>query len=72
MNALKVAAANWKTTLAAFLAAVVAIAKAVMAMIDADPLTQPDWTLVVTLLIAAVGLFFARDADLTSTQLKLK
>ena len=68
---LRVAAANWRTTTAAILAAVVAVANAVLAIVDGNPVTEPDWNIVVTLLITACGLFFARDARVTSKQLEL-
>jgi hypothetical protein len=68
---LRVAATNWRTTTASCLAAAAAIANAAIAIVDADPSTQPDWTLVISLVSAAVGLFFARDVGVTSKQLGL-
>ena len=57
---------SWKTTLAACLLAVDAILHAVSAMLDGNPLTNPDWSTVVMLLVAAAGLLFARDSDVSS------
>jgi lysylphosphatidylglycerol synthetase-like protein (DUF2156 family) len=57
---------NWKTTTAAIAAAVSAIAGAVVAITDSDPDTVANWSEVVPLVIFAVGLLFARDADKTS------
>ena len=52
---------NWKTTTAAVLTAVVAWANAAIAVLDGVAQTQPDYTLAVTLTIAAAGLLFAKD-----------
>lgn len=57
---------SWKTTLASCLLAAGALCQAVGAAIDADPTTTPDWGKFVTLLVIAVGLLFARDADKSS------
>lgn len=57
---------SWKTTAAAIAAAIGAIGTALAAMLDADPATLPDWGIVGTLVIASVGLFFARDNDKSS------
>ena len=54
---------SWKTTTIAVLLALNAIGTAAVAMLDSDPLTNPDWNLVVTLIIAALGMAFAKDAD---------
>lgn len=62
-NILLRAAGSWKTTAVAVLIAVVAIANALIAMWDGDPATMPDWNVAVTALIAAVGLFLAKDGD---------
>ena len=56
-------AKSWKTTTVAVLIAVVAIANALIAMLDSDPATVPDWNVAITALIAAVGLFLAKDDD---------
>lgn len=54
---------SWKTTTAAVAAIVAGIAAAVQAQLDGDASTVPDWSGVVPILIAAVGLLFARDND---------
>ena len=67
----RVATRNWRTTLAGVIAAVLAIGDGVMKLIDSDPLTNPDYQLIIAATIAAVGLMFARDAMVTSKQLGL-
>lgn len=54
---------SWKTTTVAFLLAADAIGHAVMALLDTDPATVPDWNAVIVMVMAAVGLLFAKDAD---------
>ena len=62
----KAALVSWRTTLAACLLAIDAILHAVSALVDGNPLTNPDWNTVVMLLVAAGGLLFARDASVSS------
>ena len=50
-----------KTTWAAIAAAVSAAATAVNYLFDGDPSTNPDWGIVVSLIITAIGLATARD-----------
>jgi anti-sigma-K factor RskA len=59
---------SWKTTLAGVAAIVAAVATAVSAQFDNNPATVPDWTLVIGMITAGVGLMFARDDDKTSEQ----
>jgi anti-sigma-K factor RskA len=59
---------SWKTTLAGVAAIVAAVATAVSAQFDNNPATFPDWTLVIGMITAGVGLMFARDDDKTSEQ----
>lgn len=61
---------NWKTTTAAIAAAVAAIGSAVAAQFDSDPATVANWSEVVTVVIFAVGLVMARDADKSTEQSK--
>ena len=62
----KAALTSWRTTLAACILALDAIGHAVLATIDNDPLTNADWNSVLMLLVAAIGLLFARDANVSS------
>ncbi len=58
---------SWKTSLAGVLSIVVAaITFVVQPMLDADPLTVPQWGPVLAAVSAAAGLLFARDNDVTS------
>ena len=59
---------SWKTTLAGIAAIVAAIATAVTAQSDNDPATLPDWTMVIAMITAGVGLVLARDNDKSSEQ----
>jgi hypothetical protein len=59
---------SWKTTLAGIAAIVAALATAVSAQFDNDPATVPDWTMVIGLITAGVGLVLARDNNKTSEQ----
>lgn len=73
MNTLLTASVNsWKTTAVAVLLVVDAIGHSAMALLDSDPLTNPDWNTVVMLMVAAVGLFFARDSDKSSQDAGIK
>lgn len=55
-----------KTTFTGILAIIAAIATALTAQFDNDPLTTPDWTLVASSVMAGLGLIFARDWNSTS------
>lgn len=55
--------ASWKTTVVGILLAVDGILHAATALLDGDPMTNPDWNTVVALCVAALGLVFAKDAD---------
>jgi anti-sigma-K factor RskA len=59
---------SWKTTLAGIAAIVAAVATAVSAQLDNDPGTVPDWTMVIAMITAGVGLVLARDNDKSSEQ----
>jgi hypothetical protein len=60
--------ASWRTTLAACILAVDAILHAVSALLDGDATTNPDWNTVIVVLVAALGLLFARDANVSSQE----
>lgn len=53
---------NWRTTTAGILAAVGALATAIARQIDGDPATDPGWSVVVPMIVGAVGLLVAADA----------
>ena len=51
-----------KTTLAGIGAILVAVGAAMSAMFDADPLTVPQWDVVIAAVLAGIGLIFAKDS----------
>lgn len=57
---------SWRTTTAGIAAIVAAVATALVALFDADPITMPDWGAVAAAFIAGVGLLAARDNKVTS------
>lgn len=59
---------SWKTTLfgAGGLAAVAFTA--ISALLDGDPTTNPDWNILITASLPAIGLLFSRDNNVTSEQ----
>jgi hypothetical protein len=71
-KALTAAVKSWKTTVTGILVAASAWIEAIQKILDSDPATNPDWTIVFALTLAAIGLIFSRDADKTSTDLGLK
>ena len=62
---------SWKTTAGAVGAALVAVGAAMTAEFDGDPDTVANWVEVVTVVIFAAGLLFARDADKSSADHEL-
>jgi len=59
---------SWKTTAAGIAAIVAALATAVGALFDADPVSMPDWGAVAAAVMAGIGLIAARDNGVTSEQ----
>lgn len=57
---------SWRTTILGFGAAVVAAWPQISAWLDNDPTTVPDWSLALSLALAAVGLGVARDNKVSS------
>jgi hypothetical protein len=62
---------NWRTTTLGLLGFGVTLITAIMAQIDLDPETVPDWTAVVTTGIMMAGLLRARDDVVTSRSMRL-
>lgn len=60
MGLLKGTRSNRKTTIAGLLTAFIAIANAGISLVNG---TQPDWTVTIGAITAAIGLIFARDGD---------
>jgi uncharacterized membrane protein YhiD involved in acid resistance len=63
---------NWKTTGAGVAAILVALSSALTALSDNDPATTIDFALLVSSVIAGVGLICARDGDKTSEAIGAK
>ncbi len=57
---------SWKTSTVSVSTLVVALGGVVKQLFDGDPSTNPDWNVVVPLIIATLTGFFARDNDKTS------
>jgi hypothetical protein len=61
---------SWKTSTAGVCAFVGAVAYALHAHYDSDPFTVPQWEGVAAGFFAMIGLFAARDNNVTSEQVK--
>lgn len=58
---------SWKTTLCGVLSILAAVATLIaIPLLDADPLTVPNWTAAGAAIMAGVGLVLARDNSKTS------
>ena len=57
---------SWKTTAAGIAAFISVASPQVMAMLDNDPLTNPEWGLVIGAFVVLLGLGAARDNGVTS------
>jgi hypothetical protein len=60
--------ASWRTTTTGVLAILVAVAGALKAELDGDPVTVADWGAVAAAVMAGLGLILARDAKVSSQQ----
>ena len=58
---------NWKTTVIGVCMIVGAVAMAVIASIDGDPTTIPDWGVLWATITGGAGLIMAKDAGVTGT-----
>ena len=59
---------SWKTSTAAIAGLVALVASVAKQLTDGDPVTNPDWSVVVPLFITSLTGIFARDNDKTSEQ----
>lgn len=59
---------SWKTTAAGIAGILGMLGTAVSAMLDGNPATDPQWSIVIPAVITSAGLLFARDANVTSEQ----
>ena len=63
---------NWKTTGAGVAAILVAVSAALTALTDGDSATNIDFAMLISSVIAGVGLICARDGDKTSEAIGAK
>lgn len=56
---------SWKTTVTGILTILVALGGAAMSLLDADPLTNPDFAAIIAAITAGVGLITAKDSGVT-------
>ena len=61
-----------KTSAAAIALILATVGQVVYLMVDGDPGTNPDWTMAMSSIIAAIGFFFARDNDKSSEDVGIK
>lgn len=57
---------SWKTTLAGVLQFVAIASDQIMLLFDGDPLTNPDYGLIMASIVTLIGLIKARDNDVSS------
>lgn len=57
---------SWKTTVAGILQFLSVVSVQFGYLLDADPVTAPDYSLIVSSAVILVGLFTARDNDVSS------
>lgn len=67
---MKALGASWQPKVAAIGALLTAVGDALTALADGDPSTSPDWALVAAVVVMAVGLFSARQNNVTSERAK--
>ena len=63
---------SWKTTAAGIAGFLAVLAPNVQSVLDNDPATVANWGAVIAALTVAIGLFFARDKDVSSEQEGIK
>jgi hypothetical protein len=63
---------NWKTSIFGTGGLLVIVANVASMLLDGDPATNPDWSVVFAAAMPSLGVLFARDANVTSKELGLK
>ena len=63
---------SWRTTVFGAGGLLTIILTTVNAIMDTDPMTNPDWGAVAGALAACIGLLFARDNKVSSEQAGVK
>jgi hypothetical protein len=59
---------SWKTTAAGVGGLLTAIGSALNQLFDSDPATNPDWNLLLPVILTSLVGIFARDNNVTSEQ----
>jgi len=59
---------SWQTKLTGIATVVVAVGNALIAQFDGNLATNPDWGVVIASITAGIGLFSARQNNVTSEQ----
>ena len=54
---------SWKTSSLGILGVIPVILSAIKTLMDGDPATNPDWTVVISAILMAFGLTQAKDHD---------
>ena len=68
---IKASALSWKTTLAGFFSFLILALPEFKHLLDNDPATIPNWSVVVGAAVVFVGFFASKDGDKSSEQLGL-
>jgi len=63
---------SWQTTTCGVLGIVAVFCGVGIALLDGDPATNPDWTLVIAAVVAGVAAIRARDDDKSSEDVGAK
>jgi hypothetical protein len=58
---------SWRTTLAGVILILDAVGHVAYTLLDSNPETVPDWNMLVAVIVAAVGLIFAKDAKVSGS-----
>ena len=66
MDQFKAFTTNWKTTGAALGALLTVLGPALSALTDGDAATNPDWNVVIPVVVMSLGVLFSRDQDKSS------
>lgn len=63
---------SWKTTVAGIIQFLTVAGGQLVTLLDNDPGTNPDWTIVMASLFTLIGLLTARDGDVSSEDAGIK
>ena len=64
--------ASRRTTTLGIVGILTTVLAAAKALLDNDPTTNPDWTMVISSITAGIGLVFARDNKVSSEEAGVK